>query len=59
MAAEHDRADLAAADAAGTIQRHGQRLARVWQRRMCGSSGASVEVNGVAADGHDTGTPER
>ena len=62
MPPEHDRADLAAADAALEVERDGERLARVLERRDVRQQRPRVEVDGVAAerlDERDAGRVER
>ena len=62
MAAEHDGADLAAADAALAVERDRQRLARVVERRDVGQQRPRIEVDRVAADrldDRDAGRVER
>ncbi len=50
LPAEHDRSDLDPADPARHVQRHGQRLSRVVQRRDVGEKRLRVDVDGVPAD---------
>ena len=59
VAPEHDRADLAAADPAHLVERDGQRLARVVERRDVRQEGPGVEVDGVTADRPDDRHPGR
>ena len=56
--AEHHRADLASADAPRLVERDGERLARVLERRDVREQRPCVEVHGVPADGmHDRELP--
>ncbi len=49
VAAEHDRADLAAADAALAVEGHRKSVAGVLQGWDVGEQGPGVDVDGVAA----------
>ena len=51
LAAEHDGADLAGADAARFIHRAGQGLSGIAQRRNVGQEGARVDEHGMPACG--------
>ena len=58
VAAEHHRADLAAAHAAGLVERDGERLARVLRAAGCGAAGRGRRGRRRARrSGCTTGTP--
>src|SRR5258707_386069 len=50
MAPEHHRPDLAAPDATLPVEGHGQRLARILERRKVREQRSGIHVDGVAAD---------
>ena len=59
LASEHDRADLAAAHAAGLVERDDERLPRILERGDLRQQRARVDVDGMAAHGPDDRDPDR